>query len=599
MKLARASIVLAALGAYLAAPFQLTRPAFWTSGLGDWMDPYFINYLLEHWYRSLVGVADPTSPPMFYPARGTLGYSHGLILYAPVYVLARLVWHPFQAYNLTILLVLALGTVCLYVVLRRFFRLTFIESALICAVFLASPNVTDGSLGVWSQRASVFLIPPILLAFLISRQSPTTRSSVVLAFASGLLGTLLLTQDFHTALFTLLLLTIGFAPLVLLASGPPRDALIRWWRSESLAARAAIVIAVGAAIWTAWLLTSGGGTLQVAGISVSTRDWRRPALITLVAGLGALWLQRGIRAHTFRQWTTPWRVAFGAGSLIGAILFLWIYLGTYREHHAFPETEILNALVVRDPSRWISVWAFVSDLRAYESWGPFVIVFALTILAWSAESADKTMRLSLLWISLASVVVLLLPLRIGGFSIWRAVFEPLPGFSAIRDPKRIIYVYELAVALTAAWFLARVRQPSLIRLATALLLLAVLLIQRHIPSFVILRPNVTFTRWVEQPIDVDPSCRSFYIKPASSDYATRPDSAWTVYHLDAMFVAFEHSLPTLNGYSAWAPPAWAIGDPQEPGYLDAVRQWIERNRLVGVCELDIERRTMRLTPSSH
>ena len=30
-----------------------------------------------------------------------------------------------------------------------------------------------------------------------------------------------------------------------------------------------------------------------------------------------------------------------------------------------------------------------------------------------------------------------------------------------------------------------------------------------------------------------------------------------------------------------------------PGYSAAVKQWIERNRMAGVCALDIETRTMR------
>ena len=119
-RFARASVVLALSLSYLSYVFGIFRQTFWTAGLGDWIDPYFINYLLEHWFHALVTFSDPSSPPMFYPAEKTLGYSHGLILYAPFYAPLRLFFHPFQAYSLTLFIVIETGILCLYVILRRF-----------------------------------------------------------------------------------------------------------------------------------------------------------------------------------------------------------------------------------------------------------------------------------------------------------------------------------------------------------------------------------------------------------------------------------------------------------------------------------------------
>ena len=52
----------AAAAAYLAFVFQLGTSAFRTAGMGDWIDPYFLNYLLEQWSVSLRTLADPASP---------------------------------------------------------------------------------------------------------------------------------------------------------------------------------------------------------------------------------------------------------------------------------------------------------------------------------------------------------------------------------------------------------------------------------------------------------------------------------------------------------------------------------------------------------
>ena len=168
MRVLRAAIVLLSSIIYLSLVFRLTEQTFWSHGLGDWLDPYFLNYLLEHWYHSARGFTDPVSPPMFFPARGTLGYSHGLVLYAPVYLAVRPFLHPFQAYSVTLLLVLEAGVLCLYLLFRKALALSFIESLFLTAFFVTSPNVMSGVLGVWSQRASVFLIPPVALLVLVS-----------------------------------------------------------------------------------------------------------------------------------------------------------------------------------------------------------------------------------------------------------------------------------------------------------------------------------------------------------------------------------------------------------------------------------------------
>lgn len=497
-RLGRGSVVVALVLWYVSSLFQLREGRFWNTGLGDWMDPYFINYLLEHWYRSVSTLTDPTSPPMFHPVPRTLGYSHGLILYAPIYAGVRPFLHPFQAYNLMLFLVVFIGTLSLYAVMRRFLRLPFLESLLLTALFLTSANISNGWLGVWSQRASVFLIPPLLWLALASMHLEPGRFRIAIAALSGFLAALLYTQDYYTA---------HFAAFFVLVSLPA-------WRMLPV--------------------------------------------------------------------TKAWLVPFGIGALAGVLLFLWIYLGAYREHGGFAEEQLLNQLIP---------WG---ERPGYVSLRPFVLLGGLTLLAWLAYGAvDRTTRLACLWAVIVSAVVFLIPFRFGDFSIWRALIEPLPGFDAIRDPKRIIYLYELAAVLAAAVLIARVRTRRLLRGATLLFVGALLAGTWNRATLDFLRPNETYAQWVEAPIDIDPACRSFVVKVASPAYLARPGAAWSLYHLDAMFISLRQSLPTLNGYSAWNPTGWAIGNPHEPGYTEAVRDWTAQHRLAGVCELDIEARTIR------
>ena len=491
--------------AWLSHVFQLTRETFWSTGLGDWIDPYFINFLLEHWYSSVRHLTDPMSPPMFFPVRGTLGYSHGLVLFAPFYLLVRPFAHPFQAYSLALCLVMLTGIVSLYAILRKFLALSFLESSLLTAFFATSANVVSGILGVWSQRASVFLIPPILLLLLGAIRMADGRPKLVLSALAGLLTTSLFIHDFYTAQFALLFAALALAAAVLIER--PRGA---------------------ARVW----------------------DLR-----------------------------TSWRAAFVAGALVGAVAFLAIYLPVYREHPTFPESELLNQLAEQIP---------------YDSLRSFALVCLCAALAWVPWFAvERRTRLYALAFALISLLVLVLPVWVANFSIWRAVFERLPGFSAVRDPKRVIYLYELAVVLALGLFLSGLGRRSPLRILVSIVVFVLIVREPNRTVFDFLRPNATYARWVDAPIDIDPSCRSFFVKGASGEYSARQAEMRPVYAIDSMFVALERGIPTLNGYSAWAPPGWSLVNPADPSYESAVKAWIEQHRLTGVCAFDVEARTMR------
>jgi hypothetical protein len=218
------------------------------------------------------------------------------------------------------------------------------------------------------------------------------------------------------------------------------------------------------------------------------------------------------------------------------------------------------------------------------------------ILAWIPRlHIDRRSRLFCTWFLLVSILVLLIPLRFDGFSSWKTVFAPLPGLSVIRDPGRIIPLYGLAVVLLAAVFLAQLPPRSISRNCIIALAVVLLVSDWNPEVFDFGRSRGVYARWVKAPIEIDRSCRSFFIKGASQTYMSRSFHMWSLYNIDAMFIALDHSMPTLNGYSAWSPDGWGLANAQEPGYAAAVRQWIDRHNLEDVCALDIERRTIERT----
>jgi hypothetical protein len=591
--LARAAVVLLVSCAYVAEVFRIHEPSFWSAGLGDWMDPYFINALLEHWYRAAGNLSDPSSPPMFFPATKTLGHSHGLVLYAPFYMLPRLVLHPFVAGNVALALMMETGIICLYVLLRRL-KLSFVEALLLAAFFFSSQNVINGATGTWAQRLSVFLIPPILLLLVEAMERRTGAIAVTLACVSGLFATLLYAQDVYTAHFASLLVACAMIAVLVIDGGLKR-AMQTFWRTQSAAMLVALVIAIGAGAWATAIARFGGVELYVFGLKIASHAWRRPAWVALIASLAWLWMNRRmIRAHAHAPRPSPWFAGFAAGAVAGAAIVAWMYLGAFLQHRSFPEEHLLNALRPVGPLSWSHPREAVEALRGYYTLRPFVLVVALTCLAWLPWfGVDRRLRRYWLWLLAVSALAFLIPLRFGDTSVWRMLIEPLPGFGVIRDPQRIIYVYELALVVVITLLLAPLPGRAAYRWVTTGLVVLLMATAWNRESFGYSRPVETFQRWVAAPIAVDRACRSFYIKGASDTYMARSDHKWTLYNVDAMFVAFALGLPTLNGYSAFAPEGWDLANPQEPNYAEHVTRWIGQHHLTGVCELDIETRVMR------
>lgn len=577
---------------YLGMVFQVTSPAFWSAGLGDWIDPYFINSLLEWWYQAARRLQNPASPPVFHPEPGTLGYSHGLILFAPFYLPVRLFLHPFQAYNLSILLVIATGTVSLYYCLRRLMGLTFVEALVLTAFFAASPNVLNPPLNVWTQRASVYLVPPIMLVALAAVAANGNRR-LILAFVAGCLTTLLYTQDFYSAHFTFLFAGIALLPWTLRWAGRGFVAG-RWFRGWPMSEWITMGIAAAALLWTCVVTVTGGTTLTVVGVRIRSTDPLRPALIAVTAVLVLSWLHRvrlARRLDECRQSVGAWAAA-GAGAALGLGIFLSIYLPVYRTFPGFGELEYLQPLHPRSSEILLSPVAFIRGHDGYGTLRTFVLFGVAAVVCWLPIRRARPLRLdAVVWLAVA-VLVLLVPFRFGAMTVWGLLLRPLPGFEAIRDPTRIAYQFELAAVLAVALVLSSLPRRSLFRMSLTALAGVLLVVSPNRTVFEFNRPNADFDRWVAAPIRVDPSCRSFYMQAASAEYLARSPEPWTLYSNDAAFIALRLGIPTLHGVSAWTPPGWQIRQPHDPDFTTGILEWTARHALTGVCAMDLGRRTM-------
>ncbi len=537
---------------------------------------------------------------MFYPAQKTLGYSHALLLYAPFYVPVRVFLHAFQAYSLSLFIIVEVGIVCLYAIFRRFMRLSFVESLLLTAFFFTSGNVINGTIGVWSQRASVFLIPPIVLLALISYQHRPGRRQLVIAGTSGFLAMLLFPHDFYSGFFAFFFGALFLAAWLLVDGHISKLALRLRFDHQHLSEKIALGAFVISAAWAIYLWTSGGVRTRIFGIRIASQDWRRPTVVALLSVAVFAYIRGGSRLRSdvkaaiarSRTLVGSWGTATIVGGILGGAVFLWGYLPAYLEHPRFPDRDLLSQIRVRTWHHWTSPF---QDLSAYDTVRSFKLVAILAVLAWLPWiKIDRRIRLYVAWLFAASALVLLMPLRIDRFALWLWFLRYIPGFSVIRDPTRVIFEYELAFVIAGGLLLTLLRQRPVYRACVGVLFAYFLITDFHADRLGYQRPVDVFRRWVQAPIDVDPACRSFFIKPASPEYMSRSDNMWALYGGDSMFIALQHNIPTLNGYSAWGPEGWDLMNPPEPAYRERVTAWIKKNNLQGVCEFDIDARTMRI-----
>ena len=207
----------------------------------------------------------------------------------------------------------------------------------------------------------------------------------------------------------------------------------------------------------------------------------------------------------------------------------------------------------------------------------------------SVARLTRSARLYSAWFLCWLQVVPPTSLRLGEFSIWGMFFAHMPGLSAVRDPKRLIYIYELTVVLLAGLLL--LESPERFPGSIARIFLS---------SFC-WSPVGTHT---SSPLTGRTACiasgsrRRLTSIPRAGVSRVRPRPT-------------RHARITCGRSMGWMRRSSRSDmdshaerlqrlDAQPPGFDESagtrgpsrVRRWIEGNALTGVCALDIEERTM-------
>ncbi len=541
--------------------------------------------MLEHWNAVLDGREAWRSLPIFYPVKGTLGYSDALLAMGVVHAgLRHAGLDVFAAINAALIVWSALAFAACYAFLRRGFGCA-VPTSCLGAFFYAFGWPRFAQL-VHLQMQFTAPLPLMALAGLVFLRDGLrlTRWQAARALVALVgLTTLLLATTVYLALFFGLGFAVAF--LLCLPSADARHHLGRVLRRHAVPLAVSTVLA-------ALLLTPIAQLYAPMVEANGGRPW--PVVASFLATpTGLLWM--------------------------GRENFVWGWLfGSFpgEADRAWAEGRVGTGLVVT--VAWISI-----------------VVVAIGRLCTrrprmgSRAACDRTAALVIVTGAVLQLAMVRLP---GGLSLWWLVYRTVPGMSGVRAVGRLQLAAMLPMALGLAIVAERMWKAGADRrwLRPALLVLLCLGVGEQLGGSLVYSGGAAAAVARRAAAAIPATCRAFDVVAApdvlplaapvltESDFdgpaylQANPDvarswagSAWEHYNqfgrnehrfLDPAAVRRHFLLnfyyaytvplaaelagkPTVNGLSGWEPPGYDLGDVFAPDAASRLSRWLMLNGL--------------------
>ena len=510
---------------------------------GDRGDARFVTFIHEHVYRWLHGGAALLSPPFFFNQTKTLGYSDAFLLDQLIYAPLRLFGaEPMLATSLIAVVLSSIAFVFSYLFLRRLdVSVPLASLGALLITFANNLYLKSGHL----QHFAVYYIPVIvycgLLAVTDVHRRPR-RAYLLGAFAAALYG-LLFSTGYYMAWFFGLGLLI-FIPIVVYVAWP---AVRAWWST-----RPTRVLSLG--------LVASIGFLAALSIFAAIYG---PVLATGTA--------RGFAEYLIYAPTPIDFVNVGKQNLVWSSLI--------RGLHLIRDGRLDNGEVS------VALTPVVQILVASS------VVLAFRPGFWPANDAGRISRAFVIAGAVVCVLFYLLTVKTHNHSLFRVLYDVVPGAKAIRVGYRGMVVANLFAVTAIGLAFDRIirlalqephRSLRLARLGAVTAVLALAAIEQvNLSQRTILSRN--FERQHLAAVAHHPrECLSFYAAP-------QPGRAPYEVQVDAIMLAQAQHLPTINGYSGLLPPGWDFYDTNAADYEQRAVRWAaNRGIAAGLCRVDVE-----------
>lgn len=473
-------------------------------------DSWLVNYFLEHSFQLLVNrdySGELWSPSFFYPYKNVLAFSENLFGAAPVYWLFRTFFSPDLAYQLWMISTCGLNFLS-FAFLMRSYRVGHILSGLGAFLFAFSlPRIAK--IGHQQLLPQFFTPLCFLIGWEFVKQPTKKRLTLILLFAY-----LQVLAGIYLGWFLLFSLAIFFGITYGLYS-EARIKLITYWRSNF---KATIAITLG---WLALMIITLFPYLEAkavfGGRPYSEVDPMIPRISSWFAVMpGSLW-------SSLLAWTSQ-------------------DLPMVNEHYLF---------------------------------AGFIVILLTGISIYTLLYRQNVLSLEKAWIVkiclLVFISIFCLSLRLPfGLSLWRVVYEVVPGASVIRAVSRIwtiAYFYLLIAAIISFDSLLNI---VIVNTSKRLFIVSILCIVGVSEQLVLDIPSYEKAPYIKNVSEVN------HLMQKDCDIAylsLNPKTEFYVDQLSAMWAGIQTNIPVINGYSGNEPPHY--GDSTKSMNTSQVVNWLE------------------------
>jgi hypothetical protein len=514
--------------------------------IGDGGDARLDIFLRENLYQVLRGQAEFLSPPMFFPVKGTIGYSDAYLLDGLIYVPLRIMGlDPFLSFELLCVGISLVGFVFANILLMRFAGMRQPFAALAAATFVFS-NALYIKMG-HPQLYEVNFVSLVAVLFLESARAKTTHpiGAVVAGVLGGLVLGLLFSTGYYVAWYFTFLSGIALVFAAVLRFGL-RPSILRARLYISLVRCYARV-----------------GTAAAVGFVIGAIPFWKIYAPVITQFSGRPFAEYLENAPTIRELLN----VSGDNLLWGRAIEV---LNIVPRNHLFSGELVLAITPILLLTFLICVWA----------------VWRNRLLS---RPEDRSLRITVLACFFAVAFMTVMMVKVGEFSLFWFMWHLIPGANALRAGSRAQIVLNGFVVAVVAIVLARLLErtrSSGVRLAVWVLLLLCVVEQVNVVS------NHNLSRAEEmaalRSVPASMNCKSFYVLPHSLERGA------TIQQVNAMLIAQVVNVPTLNGYSGWFPAGWQLYETDRPSYRSNAWRWAASHGVAdGLCEYDVARREWR------
>ena len=469
---------------------------------GDLGDPRFNSYVLEHLYQWMTGVAPKLwSPAFFYPFENTLAFSDNHFGTGWIYALIRVMGFDREyAYAGWFAVAVILNFWATYYALKK---LNFSVLAAAAGAFTFAFGLAVLHKEAHAQLTYRFAIP---LAFYAFYQFLLSGRTVYLAQAAA-------------------------------------------WGAVQF------YLSIYLGVFLAYLLI----TTAVVYWSINTKRTQ--------SQFKEMW-SRGLTRSGVMSWGVICLCAF----LVAVLLYQYQIISLQYGFRRSAE-EIMTMIprpssyLVADRSvlsSWVGSW--VSDIpmrhehQMFFGLGASLIALAGAVMAWRYEKNGSLVKVS----AITLFALALLTTMFGSYSFYSLVLK-VPGLSSVRAVSRVVLVMMLPLAILVAAAFESMQQkwqttatPRILG-KTLLDILAVLVLTLETVMY---KPyNSSIASWRERKAEVEALLPANISQEAILYLTQKKDEHFAFTEIDAMVVAQDRLLRTINGYSGNAPRGYTPPDP--------------------------------------